>query len=111
MSDVTAVENLVSKHKALKQEIAKIIIGQDVVIDRKSSTCVRIICLSPMRAIFPKKVLILNSRFIEAVKATYHFENSTALVLWTFVFALKTTVSNIVLCSPKHSVLYVFTML
>lgn len=34
MSDVTAVENLVSKHKELKQEIAKIIVGQDAVIDQ-----------------------------------------------------------------------------
>jgi len=34
MSDVTAVENLVHKHKALKQEIAKIIIGQNEVIDQ-----------------------------------------------------------------------------
>lgn len=33
MSDVTAVENLVVKHQALKQEIAKVIIGQDQVID------------------------------------------------------------------------------
>ena len=33
MSDVTAVENLVKKHRELKQEIAKIIIGQEQVID------------------------------------------------------------------------------
>ncbi|MCX2679613.1 MoxR family ATPase [Galbibacter sp. EGI 63066] len=33
MSDVTAVENLVKKHTALKQEIAKVIIGQEQVID------------------------------------------------------------------------------
>lgn len=34
MSDVTAVQGLVAKHKALKQEIAKIIVGQDLVIDQ-----------------------------------------------------------------------------
>jgi len=34
MSDVTAIANLVDKHKALKQEIAKVIIGQDAVIDQ-----------------------------------------------------------------------------
>ncbi len=34
MSDVTAVEHLVEKHKLLKQEIAKIIVGQDVVIEQ-----------------------------------------------------------------------------
>ncbi len=34
MSDVTAISNLVAKHKELKQEIAKIIIGQDAVIDQ-----------------------------------------------------------------------------
>ncbi|WP_298488226.1 MoxR family ATPase [uncultured Maribacter sp.] len=34
MSDVTAIENLVKKHKALKQEIAKVIVGQDQVIDQ-----------------------------------------------------------------------------
>lgn len=34
MSDVTAVQNLVEKHRALKQEIAKIIVGQDLVIDQ-----------------------------------------------------------------------------
>lgn len=34
MSDVTAVKNLVEKHHALKQEIAKVIVGQDVVIDQ-----------------------------------------------------------------------------
>lgn len=34
MSDVTAINNLVAKHKELKQEIAKIIIGQDAVIDQ-----------------------------------------------------------------------------
>lgn len=33
MSDVTAVENLVKKHRELKQEIAKVIIGQEQVID------------------------------------------------------------------------------
>ncbi len=33
MSDVTAIKNLVQKHKALKQEIAKVIIGQKDVID------------------------------------------------------------------------------
>ena len=34
MSDVTAVQNLVAKHQALKQEIAKVIIGQDKVVDQ-----------------------------------------------------------------------------
>lgn len=34
MSDVTAIDNLVKKHQELKKEIAKIIIGQDEVIDR-----------------------------------------------------------------------------
>lgn len=34
MSDVTAINNLVEKHKALKQEIAKVIIGQVEVIDQ-----------------------------------------------------------------------------
>lgn len=34
MSDVTAIQNLVKKHQALKQEIAKVIVGQDVVIDQ-----------------------------------------------------------------------------
>ena len=34
MSDVTAINNLVAKHKALRKEIAKIIIGQDSVIDQ-----------------------------------------------------------------------------
>lgn len=34
MSDVTAIENLVQKHKSLKKEIAKIIIGQDDVVDQ-----------------------------------------------------------------------------
>ncbi|WP_299429570.1 MoxR family ATPase [uncultured Maribacter sp.] len=34
MSDVTAIENLVKKHKALKQEIAKVIVGQNQVIDQ-----------------------------------------------------------------------------
>ena len=34
MSDVTAIENLVKKHKSLKQEIAKVIVGQDTVIDQ-----------------------------------------------------------------------------
>ncbi|MDG3583838.1 AAA family ATPase [Galbibacter pacificus] len=33
MSDVTAVENLVKKHSALKKEIAKIIIGQEKVVN------------------------------------------------------------------------------
>ena len=33
MSDVTAINNLVQKHIALKQEIAKVIIGQKDVID------------------------------------------------------------------------------
>ena len=33
MSDVTAINNLVQKHAALKQEIAKVIIGQKEVID------------------------------------------------------------------------------
>lgn len=34
MSDVTAINNLVAKHKELKQEIAKIIVGQHEVIDQ-----------------------------------------------------------------------------
>lgn len=34
MSDVAAINNLVEKHKALKAEIAKVIIGQTVVIDQ-----------------------------------------------------------------------------
>ncbi|CAM4045068.1 MoxR family ATPase [Flavobacterium antarcticum] len=34
MSDITAVENLVQKRLALKAEIAKIIVGQDVVVDQ-----------------------------------------------------------------------------
>lgn len=34
MSDVTAIENLVQKHKALKSEIAKVIVGQNEVIDQ-----------------------------------------------------------------------------
>ncbi|UCD60777.1 MAG: MoxR family ATPase [Flavobacteriaceae bacterium] len=34
MSDVTAIKNLVAKHKALRKEIAKVIIGQDSVIDQ-----------------------------------------------------------------------------
>lgn len=34
MSDVAAVNNLVVKHRALKQEIAKVIIGQDEVINQ-----------------------------------------------------------------------------
>jgi len=34
MSDVTAIKNLVAKHKALRKEIAKIIVGQDSVIDQ-----------------------------------------------------------------------------
>ena len=34
MSDITAVENLVQKRIALKAEIAKIIVGQDVVVDQ-----------------------------------------------------------------------------
>ena len=34
MSDITAVENLVKKRLALKSEIAKIIVGQDVVVDQ-----------------------------------------------------------------------------
>jgi MoxR-like ATPase len=34
MSDITAVENLVQKRLALKKEIAKIIVGQDVVVDQ-----------------------------------------------------------------------------
>lgn len=34
MSDVTLVEKLVEKHQDLKKEIAKIIVGQDVVIDQ-----------------------------------------------------------------------------
>ncbi len=34
MSDVTAIKNLVEKHQALKQEIAKVIVGQHEVIDQ-----------------------------------------------------------------------------
>ena len=34
MSDVAAIEALVQKHKILKKEIAKIIVGQEVVIDQ-----------------------------------------------------------------------------
>lgn len=34
MSDITAVENLVKKRLALKAEIAKIIVGQDLVVDQ-----------------------------------------------------------------------------
>ena len=34
MSDVALVEKLVVKHRDLKKEIAKIIVGQDVVIDQ-----------------------------------------------------------------------------
>ncbi|MGC1515358.1 MAG: AAA family ATPase [Maribacter sp.] len=34
MSDVAAVERLVEKHAALKREIAKIIVGQDTVVDQ-----------------------------------------------------------------------------
>lgn len=34
MSDVAAVENLVQKHRALKAEIAKVIIGQEEVVDQ-----------------------------------------------------------------------------
>ena len=34
MSDVAAIEELVKKHRQLKQEIAKIIVGQDAVIDQ-----------------------------------------------------------------------------
>ncbi|MEX0291439.1 MAG: AAA family ATPase [Flavobacteriaceae bacterium] len=34
MSDVAAIENLVKKHSALKKEIAKIIVGQEKVIDQ-----------------------------------------------------------------------------
>ncbi|NNE31351.1 MAG: MoxR family ATPase [Winogradskyella sp.] len=34
MSDVAVIENFVQKYKALKQEIAKVIIGQDEVVDQ-----------------------------------------------------------------------------
>jgi MoxR-like ATPase len=34
MSDVQAVEKLVARHQALKKEIAKVIVGQDAVIDQ-----------------------------------------------------------------------------
>ncbi|PCJ96958.1 MAG: AAA family ATPase [Flavobacteriaceae bacterium] len=34
MSDVTAIKNLVEKHKALRQEIAKVIVGQTEVVDQ-----------------------------------------------------------------------------
>jgi MoxR-like ATPase len=33
MSDVAAIEQFVSKYKSLKQEIAKVIIGQDTVVN------------------------------------------------------------------------------
>ncbi len=33
MSDVAAIDNLVKKHKELKKEIGKVIIGQERVID------------------------------------------------------------------------------
>lgn len=34
MSDVAAIENLVEKHKTLKSEIAKVIVGQDEVVEQ-----------------------------------------------------------------------------
>ncbi len=34
MSDVAAIENLVEKHKALKKEIAKVIVGQEQVVEQ-----------------------------------------------------------------------------
>ena len=34
MSDVTAIENLVAKHQSLKNEIAKVIVGQEEVIEQ-----------------------------------------------------------------------------
>ncbi len=34
MSDVTAIQNLVKKHEELKQEISKVIIGQEVVVNQ-----------------------------------------------------------------------------
>ena len=34
MSDVTAIENFVKKYKVLKQEIAKVIVGQEEVVDQ-----------------------------------------------------------------------------
>ena len=34
MSDVAAIERLVEKHRALKKEIARVIVGQDLVIDQ-----------------------------------------------------------------------------
>ena len=34
MSDVTAVEQLVSKYNALRQEIKKVIVGQDEVVEQ-----------------------------------------------------------------------------
>lgn len=34
MSDVTAIQNLVEKHKDLKQEIGKVIVGQNEVVDQ-----------------------------------------------------------------------------
>ena len=36
MSDVIAINQLVEKHEQLKQEIAKVIVGQDAVIDMSS---------------------------------------------------------------------------
>ncbi|MDX1328292.1 MAG: AAA family ATPase, partial [Arenibacter sp.] len=34
MSDVAAIKNLVVKHQELKKEIAKVIIGQEEVVDQ-----------------------------------------------------------------------------
>lgn len=34
MSDVEGVKRLVEKHKALKKEIGKVIVGQDEVVDQ-----------------------------------------------------------------------------
>ena len=34
MSDVAAIHNLVEKRNQLKAEIAKIIVGQDIVVDQ-----------------------------------------------------------------------------
>jgi hypothetical protein len=40
MSDVAAIEKLVSKQKQLKQEIAKVIVGQDDVVNQIGSLLV-----------------------------------------------------------------------
>ena len=61
----------------------------------------RIIKLPSIEAVFPKKFLMFNCRVKEA---TYVLEDFAALVLWTFVFAMKTTVFNTVLWFSKQPV-------